>query len=132
MGENITSTIKRHESTARFYKTKADREWAYAVNGKGGYHYHNARQAYAKADQFQQKADTLRTSMQTTPPTFINSSMPVTSQMSLRLASEVIDNTIVGDVAENVCDCIGDAVGNVVSDIKDGIEDFFDSLSFFW
>ena len=66
MGENITSTIKRHESTAQFSKTKADREWAYAKNDKGGYHYNNAREAYAKADYFQQKADTLKASMQVT------------------------------------------------------------------
>lgn len=60
MSENISTTIKRHESTAEFWKTKADREWAYAVNGQGGHHYNNAKQAYEKAAQFQDKANNLR------------------------------------------------------------------------
>lgn len=68
MSENIATTIKRHESTAEFWKTKADREWAYAVNGQGDYHYGNAKQAYAKADQFQAKADALRNSGRVTAP----------------------------------------------------------------
>ncbi len=60
MAEKKETTIKRFESTANFYKEKADREWAYAKNDHGGEHYGKARKAYAKAKDFRDKADKLK------------------------------------------------------------------------
>jgi hypothetical protein len=52
--------IKRYDSTAKTYKEKGDREWAYAKNGQGGEHYGYAKQAYDKAKDFKSRADSLR------------------------------------------------------------------------
>ena len=47
---------KRYESTAETYEKKGKREWAYAKNGQGGYHYETAREAFNKANQMREKA----------------------------------------------------------------------------
>lgn len=60
MAEKKESTIKRFESTAAFFKQKADREWAYAKNDLGDEHYGRAKTAYNKAKEFQDKADKLK------------------------------------------------------------------------
>ena len=66
MSENASSTIKRFDATADFWEQKGRREWAYAKNGYGGEHYQNARDAFGKAEQFRNKAETLRKASQTT------------------------------------------------------------------
>lgn len=60
MAEKKETTIKRFESTAAFYKKKADREYAYAKNDLGDEHYGIAKKAYGKAKEFQDKADNLK------------------------------------------------------------------------
>lgn len=52
--------IRRYESTAKFHKQKADREWAYAKNGQGGEHYGIAKRHYNKAKKYQETADRLK------------------------------------------------------------------------
>ena len=52
--------IKRFESTAETYKKKGDRNWAYAKNDEGDYHYGIARDAYNRAERAKAKADALR------------------------------------------------------------------------
>lgn len=60
MADKKESQIKRFESTAAFYKKKADREYAYAKNDLGDEHYGRAKTAYNKAKEFQDKANKLR------------------------------------------------------------------------
>lgn len=60
MAEKKETLIKRYDSTAKTYKEKGDREWAYAKNGQGGEHYEYAKQAYDKAKDFKSRADSLR------------------------------------------------------------------------
>lgn len=60
MAANNESLIKRFESTAKTYKAKGDREWAYAKNGKGDEHYGRAKDAYARAERNQAKVDELK------------------------------------------------------------------------
>lgn len=60
MAEKLETLIKRYDSTAKTYKEKGDREWAYAKNGQGGEHYGYAKQAYDKAKDFKSRADSLR------------------------------------------------------------------------
>ncbi len=60
MAEKLETLIKRYDSTAKTYREKGDREWAYAKNGLGGEHFQYARQAYDKAKDFQSRADNLK------------------------------------------------------------------------
>jgi hypothetical protein len=52
--------ISQMEKTAAYWKKKADREYAYAKNSKGGYHYEYAKKAYSKAEEFSEKAENAR------------------------------------------------------------------------
>lgn len=58
--ETKESKIKRYEHTADTYEKKGKREWAYAKNGQGGEHYHNARQAFERAENFRNRANELK------------------------------------------------------------------------
>lgn len=39
-----------YEKVAEFFKNRAQKEWAKAKNGEGGYHYNNARENYKTAE----------------------------------------------------------------------------------
>lgn len=45
----IKTKISKLIKTAAYHKTVADREWAYAKNGKGEFHYGKARDHYNQA-----------------------------------------------------------------------------------
>ncbi len=49
--------ISQMEKTAAYWKKKADREYAYAKNSNDGYHYGYAKQAYARAKSFTERAE---------------------------------------------------------------------------
>jgi len=57
MPEKIETLIKRFESTSNFYKTRADREYAYAKNDLGDEYYGKAKKDYEKAKEFHDKAE---------------------------------------------------------------------------
>ena len=110
MRENIETTIKRHESTAEFWKTKADREWAYAKNGMGGEHYHNAKMAYEKAAEFERKANTLKgkSAMDTVSKSFV----PITqATMGIAGATAVFEAGKAAFEGEDLQTCIEKGVG---------------------
>lgn len=60
MSANKDTLIKRFDSTATRYEEKGKREWAYAKNGQGDYHYSYARDAFDRAQRNRDKADYLR------------------------------------------------------------------------
>lgn len=47
--QNPTTLYKRYVSTAKTYMEKGKKEWAYAKNDKGDFHYGVARKAFQKA-----------------------------------------------------------------------------------
>ncbi|MCL2165447.1 MAG: hypothetical protein FWH55_13915 [Oscillospiraceae bacterium] len=57
--QNYETAIKRALATALTFEEKGKREWAYAVNGYGGYHYEKARQAFEKAERCREIAKSL-------------------------------------------------------------------------
>ena len=57
--KRMMTQIKRYRSTARTYKEKADRLWAYAKNDKGDYNYGLAKEFYERAKENEEKADAL-------------------------------------------------------------------------
>ena len=48
--------ISQMLKTALYWKQKADREYAYAKNSGEGYHYGNAKKAYAKEKEYKERA----------------------------------------------------------------------------
>lgn len=58
--EQMATQIKRYESTAQTHLNKADRCWAYAKNGKGGYYYNVARNYYGRAEDNLEKGEALQ------------------------------------------------------------------------
>lgn len=60
MANNKDSLIKRFEHTADTYEKKGKREWAYAKNGQGDYHYGKAKDAFDRAERNRNKAQKLR------------------------------------------------------------------------
>lgn len=62
MAANKESLIKRFEHTADRYHEKGKREWAYAKNGQGDYHYGRAKDAFEREERNRNKAKELRDS----------------------------------------------------------------------
>lgn len=60
MAVSRETLIKRFDSTAETFKKKGDRNWAYAKNDMGDWHYGVARDAYARSARAKAKADALR------------------------------------------------------------------------
>lgn len=60
MAVSRETQIKRFESTADTYEKKGKKEWAYAKNGQGGYHYAKAQDAFDRAQRNRDKANALK------------------------------------------------------------------------
>ncbi|MCR5347520.1 MAG: hypothetical protein K6E38_07060 [Fretibacterium sp.] len=52
--------IKRFESAAETWERKGKRNWAYAKNGKGDFHYGIAKEAFKRAERNRKKAEALK------------------------------------------------------------------------
>ena len=64
--------IKRFEATAATYKEKGKREWAYAKNDLGDFHFGIAKDAFNRAKRNQEKADALKKSLASAQPSKVS------------------------------------------------------------
>lgn len=63
MPQNKLTLFKRYISTAKTYRAKGKRNWAYAKNDQGDEHYGIAKAAFAKAKENRDKAEQMLSKM---------------------------------------------------------------------